>query len=140
VAGGGPTGGETVTTCPKCGFSYGWDGEACRHCNPPAPDPSAPPAEADATERSVGWLDRIVALLVFPVIGVVFGCILGGVLGGWETLKDFFRGVFLGGDGGNPAETAWVSVLAGLVFGVIGGVWFAWELTFRKERRRRRSP
>jgi hypothetical protein len=126
-----------TATCPKCGFSYGWDGTTCRHCNPPAPDPNAPPPEED-TERSVGWLDRVVALIVFPLIGLVFGCIGGLLLGGWEALKAFLGSVFLGRDGGNLAETVQVSVLVCLAVGVICGILVAWELTFRRKRRRRR--
>ena len=128
-----------TATCPKCGFSYGWDGAACRHCNPPEPDP-AEQTGAGTTGRPGGWLDRVAALVVFPAIGVAIGVPLAGLLAGWAAFRGFLAAAVLGGDGGDAAGTVLVHVLAGLALGVLGGLWFAWELTFRVKPRRRRSP
>ena len=29
-----------IAACPKCGFSYGWDGNRCRHCKHGSEDES----------------------------------------------------------------------------------------------------
>ncbi len=35
-------------SCPRCGFSYAWDGATCGHCRPPD---APPPTEAEQDDR-----------------------------------------------------------------------------------------
>jgi hypothetical protein len=55
-------------SCPKCGFSYGWDGICCRHCHFPYPTHEAWLRET-SLPKLLSWLPRGLSRSVLLSIG-----------------------------------------------------------------------
>src|SRR5262245_56372790 len=122
--------------CPKCGFSYAFDGATCAHCNPPPGSPdSAPPAEV----VRVALLDRVLAAVLFAVIGAVFFGIIAMFVVGWEALKSVMAAAVFGGKGGLDPFAVYV-VLGCIGLGLVTGAVSGWQVAARGRRRLRERP
>lgn len=83
------------SACPKCGFTYRWDGTVCGHCC--SPSPPAPPRRSSE-----------VAPALWRVIAWVIGLVAFGTVGWYQgRLWSFDRGA---------ASSWWIIAAVGLAF------------------------
>lgn len=81
-------------------------------------------------------LDRVLAVVLFAVIGAVVFGLLALLLVGWEALKSVVVAAVVGGEGGMDPTAGYVVVSCtgvGLVSGAVAG----WQTTAPNRRRRR---